>query len=91
MLRKYASLGDLPLTLINHIWSRMFIFDRKNGDEPRALNVNSLSMWWHGVSAFQQHVTQNSWDRKVYAVLSRYMWFNELRQVERYDEEDDDG
>lgn len=47
-------------------------------------------MWWHGVRAFQQHKTQNSWDRKVYAVLSRYMWFNGLREVERMSFGEDD-
>jgi N-acetylglucosaminylphosphatidylinositol deacetylase len=34
------------------------------------------------VRAFQRHESQNSWDRHLYAVLSRYMWYNSLRLVE---------
>jgi N-acetylglucosaminylphosphatidylinositol deacetylase len=79
--RKYASLFDLPLTLLIQVWRRTFGAITSNTGPP-ALEVNSLAMWWHGVQAFQQHETQNSWDRKLYAVVSRYMWFNDLKEVE---------
>lgn len=73
VLRKYSSLGDMPLTLLGFAWTQ---------SSGTTLCVNSFSMWWKGVRAFQQHETQNSWDRHLYAVLSRYMWFNTLQVVE---------
>jgi N-acetylglucosaminylphosphatidylinositol deacetylase len=71
VLRKYSSVVDMPLTLLGFMWSR-----------DATLSVNSFSMWWQGVRAFRQHKTQNSWDRYLYAVLSRYMWFNTLELVD---------
>ncbi|KAH8695107.1 putative glycan biosynthesis protein [Talaromyces proteolyticus] len=47
----------------------------------RALLVTNWSQYMKGRAAFKQHASQYSWDRVLYLVLSRYMWFNDLRRM----------
>lgn len=47
----------------------------------RALLVTSWGQYLQGRAAFKQHASQYSWDRVLYLVLSRYMWFNDLRRM----------
>ncbi|KAI5461825.1 putative glycan biosynthesis protein [Mariannaea sp. PMI_226] len=86
LLRKYTFLLDLPLTALSFTWriiSAIF-FPAKAADSrytTKALAVNT----WHRYSltrkAFSSHDSQYSWDRHLYMIMSRYVWFNDLRRV----------
>ncbi|KAK0389897.1 hypothetical protein NLU13_3470 [Sarocladium strictum] len=65
LIRKYTFLWDLPLTTL------LFI----------GLVVNTWSQYMATRTAFASHASQYTWDRNVYMVLSRYVWFNTLRRV----------
>ncbi|KAL6241226.1 hypothetical protein RBB50_011905 [Rhinocladiella similis] len=75
VVRKYSLLGDLPLTVLKLIMGGMF----SGQSGCSALFLNSFPLWCRGVVAFMRHSSQVSWDRYIYVVLSRYMWFNDLR------------
>jgi N-acetylglucosaminylphosphatidylinositol deacetylase len=94
--RKYTGILDLLLTCLrfwfriivavlysprHHIWSS---FDAKNwqGYDDRGLIVSSLGTWRRNVNAFWAHDSQRSWDRWLYMLVSRYMWFNDLVKVD---------
>ncbi|KAF7588578.1 hypothetical protein BBP40_005497 [Aspergillus hancockii] len=47
----------------------------------KALLVCSWQAYRVSRAAFSQHSSQYSWDRVLYLVLSRYMWFNNLELV----------
>jgi N-acetylglucosaminylphosphatidylinositol deacetylase len=47
----------------------------------KALLVTDWARYLKGRAAFKQHASQYSWDRVLYLVLSRYMWFNDLRRM----------
>lgn len=51
----------------------------KYGD--KALLVTDWRQYSQGRKAFQQHASQYSWDRVLYLIVSRYMWFNDLRRL----------
>ena len=89
--RKYSSLIDFPLTLLTYLWTRVFSYHSSSGSTGTAtgagagrtaLAISGMGSWARNVRAFQQHDSQNTWDRHLYAVVSRYMWFNELVLVE---------
>jgi N-acetylglucosaminylphosphatidylinositol deacetylase len=50
--------------------------------DSKGLFVNSLSTWRENVNAFWAHSSQRSWDRWLYMVVSRYMWFNDIVKVD---------
>ncbi|PWY73056.1 glycan biosynthesis protein [Aspergillus heteromorphus CBS 117.55] len=90
LLRKYSSLVDLILTSIPFSWrilKALFTSPPEHvatgpdfyGD--KALLVSSWETYWVARGAFGQHVTQFSWDRVLYLVVSRYMWFNDLYRL----------
>jgi len=31
--------------------------------------------------AFAQHPSQYTWDRHLYMIVSRYVWFNDLKRI----------
>ncbi|KAK4941245.1 N-acetylglucosaminyl-phosphatidylinositol de-N-acetylase [Elasticomyces elasticus] len=83
VLGKYSLFGDLPLTALTHVLRRLF-FNRTSAyaaNDASALFVNSFAMWRRSVAALQQHESQDSWHRYLYVMLSRYMWFNDLKLV----------
>ncbi|EAW13652.1 PIG-L family deacetylase [Aspergillus clavatus NRRL 1] len=48
----------------------------------KALLVSPWSTYLVSRAAFSQHASQYSWDRSLYLVVSRYMWFNNLAKLE---------
>lgn len=81
MFRKYTILGDLPFTFVKYILTRSCT---SKGAE-RGLLVNSFGLYVQGINAFRNHASQFVWDRYLYVVLSRYMWFNDVRAADERD------
>jgi N-acetylglucosaminylphosphatidylinositol deacetylase len=85
-LRKYTLLGDLPLTALPFLWRIISalsypatIVDREDG--TLALVANTWSRYLATRHAFAQHPSQYTWDRHLYMIMSRYVWFNDLKRV----------
>ncbi|OOF90724.1 hypothetical protein ASPCADRAFT_400686 [Aspergillus carbonarius ITEM 5010] len=90
LLRKYSSLIDLVLTSVPFSWrivKAVFTSHGKQlvgGQDPygdKALLVSPWRTYLIARAAFGQHASQYSWDRVLYLVVSRYMWFNNLYRV----------
>ena len=88
LLRKYTLLGDLPWTALPFAWRIIealavptYTADAKDGG--RALAVNSWHRYGLTRAAFAQHPSQYTWDRHLYMIVSRYVWFNDLTRVLR--------
>ena len=47
----------------------------------KARIVSSWKAYRVSRAAFSQHDSQYSWDRSLYLVVSRYMWFNTLAKI----------
>ncbi len=47
----------------------------------RGLIVSSWRTWFQNVRAFWEHGSQRNWDRWLYVLVSRYMWFNDIVRV----------
>ncbi|KAL2156633.1 hypothetical protein VTH82DRAFT_1378 [Thermothelomyces myriococcoides] len=87
-LRKYTLLGDLPLTALPFAWRIISALSYPSTttdprDGGRALVANTWARYLKTRDAFAQHSSQYTWDRHLYMILSRYVWFNDLRRVER--------
>jgi N-acetylglucosaminylphosphatidylinositol deacetylase len=88
LIRKYTFLGDLPLTSLSFSW-RIFqaLFSRASevdeSYDDKALIANTWSSYLKTRMAFSSHGSQYSWDRNLYMVLARQVWFNDLRRVPR--------
>jgi N-acetylglucosaminylphosphatidylinositol deacetylase len=86
--RKYTFLLDLPLTSLSFSW-RIFkaLFTPANvmddSYQSRALVASTWNMYFKTRRAFGSHESQYSWDRNLYMIVSRYVWFNDLRRVEK--------
>ena len=86
LLRKYISLFDLPLTALPFSW-RMFLafFAPSRRADPsygsKAVAVNTWGQYMQTRQAFASHDSQYSWDRHLYMIVSRYVWFNNLVRV----------
>ncbi|KAK4221342.1 hypothetical protein QBC38DRAFT_134000 [Podospora fimiseda] len=85
LIRKYTVLGDLPLTALRFTWRIIEALsfpatkvDPKTSD--RALAANSWHRYLLTRSAFASHRSQYTWDRYLYMILSRYVWFNDLQR-----------
>lgn len=90
LFRKYTLLGDLPLTALPFTWrilTALFFPTRSATADLRyggsALVANSWHRYLMTREAFRRHGSQYSWDRHLYMVLSRYVWFNDLVAVPR--------
>jgi len=88
LIRKYTFLGDLPLTSLSFSWRifRAFFSSAKNSIHDysdKALIVSPWSSYLKTRHAFASHGSQYSWDRVLYLILSRHIWFNDLKKVER--------
>ncbi|KAK3302666.1 putative deacetylase LmbE-like domain-containing protein [Chaetomium strumarium] len=88
LLRKYTFLGDLPLTALPFTWRIVSALaypastaDPKDG--MRALIANTGDRYLKTRHAFAKHPSQYTWDRHLYMIASRYVWFNDLKRVER--------
>jgi N-acetylglucosaminylphosphatidylinositol deacetylase len=79
---------DLPLTSLSFSW-RIFkaLFTPANvmddSYQNKALVASTWNMYFKTRQAFGSHGSQYSWDRNLYMIVSRYVWFNDLRKVER--------
>ncbi|KAH8665284.1 putative deacetylase LmbE-like domain-containing protein [Tricladium varicosporioides] len=87
LIRKYTFLLDLPLTSLPFSWRILQAFSSRAKDPGSnygdALVANTWSRYLKARQAFAKHETQYSWDRHLYLILSRYVWFNDLRRVHR--------
>jgi N-acetylglucosaminylphosphatidylinositol deacetylase len=88
VFRKYTFLGDLPLTALPFTWRILealtfpsLTADKSHGQ--KALIANTLRRYFKTREAFKHHDSQYSWDRHLYLILSRYVWFNDLVRVPR--------
>lgn len=43
--------------------------------------LSSPRQYYEGRRAFNQHVSQNVWFRRLWLIFSRYMWYNELIRI----------
>lgn len=81
--RKYTLLGDLPLTALRFFWriAAAVVSPSSSTDAAevpeRAIMANTWRRYMITRAAFRQHDSQYSWDRHLYMVLSRYVWFND--------------
>jgi hypothetical protein len=50
-------------------------------EKEMILLVSSWETYLESRAAFGQHESQYSWDRMLYLVMSRYMWFNTLERI----------
>jgi N-acetylglucosaminylphosphatidylinositol deacetylase len=86
--RKYTFLGDLPLTALPFAWRiiEALSFPARIADPndgTRALLANSWHRYRMTRDAFAQHPSQYTWDRHLYMIVSRYVWFNDLKRIPR--------
>jgi len=86
--RKYTLLGDLPYTALPFVWRiiEALAFPATSArpeDGDRALAANSWHRYGLTRAAFAQHPSQYTWDRHMYMIISRYVWFNDLKKVPR--------
>ncbi len=51
--------------------------------QDKALVASTWNMYFKTREAFGSHGSQYSWDRNLYMIVSRYVWFNDLRKVEK--------
>jgi N-acetylglucosaminylphosphatidylinositol deacetylase len=94
--RKYIGIVDLPLTSLRfgfRIVVAMLSTPRRSdwssldsqswkGYDNKGLFVSSLGTWKQNVHIFLAHDSQRTWDRWLYMVVSRYMWFNTVEKVD---------
>jgi N-acetylglucosaminylphosphatidylinositol deacetylase len=95
--RKYIGILDLPLTSFSFIFRLPIAFlygssaghlssydaDSWKGYESRGLFISTIGTWRQNVGVFWAHASQRSWDRYLYVLVSRYMWFNDVVKVEK--------
>ncbi|GAA99582.1 uncharacterized protein L969DRAFT_16885 [Mixia osmundae IAM 14324] len=74
VLRKYSALLDLPLTSLAFVPRFLTLSDSNN----HALLVGTFSQYLAARKAFHSHKSQMVWDRYLYMLVSRYMYFNTL-------------
>lgn len=87
-LRKYTFLGDLPLTALPFTWRIIGAVLSKGNEQDESFDDKALlaSPWRSYLKtrkAFSSHDSQYSWDRNLYMILSRQVWFNDLRKVQK--------
>jgi N-acetylglucosaminylphosphatidylinositol deacetylase len=78
----------MPLTALPFLWRiiEALSFPTHSADPKdgvRALVANSWRRYQLTREAFAQHPSQYTWDRHLYMILSRYVWFNDLKRVPR--------
>ncbi|KAL1910608.1 hypothetical protein Sste5344_003505 [Sporothrix stenoceras] len=88
--RKYTFLGDLPLTALRFTWRILaaLFYPAREGSTSisaistsRALVANSWHRYQKTREAFRNHNSQYTWDRHLYMIISRYVWFNDLKKI----------
>ncbi|POR31110.1 N-acetylglucosaminyl-phosphatidylinositol de-N-acetylase [Tolypocladium paradoxum] len=84
--RKYTFLLDLPLTALSFTWRILAaIFFPSSTADPKYSTKALVASTWHRYiktrEAFASHGSQYTLDRHLYMVVSRYVWFNDLKRV----------
>lgn len=84
--RKYTFILDLPLTALSFTWriAKALLFHAPSTSDSyndKGLIVSTWGNYLKTRAAFRSHETQYTWDRNLYMILSRYVWFNDLRRV----------
>ncbi|EFY94990.1 GlcNAc-PI de-N-acetylase [Metarhizium robertsii] len=84
--RKYTFLLDLPLTALSFLWRILAaVFFPSSSAEPKYSTRALITNTWHRYRmtrrAFASHGSQYTWDRHLYMIISRYVWFNDLRRI----------
>ncbi|GAB0134116.1 hypothetical protein EsDP_00002501 [Epichloe bromicola] len=84
--RKYTFLLDLPLTALSFLWRILAaVFYPSSSADPQYSTRALVSNTWHRYTmtrrAFASHGSQYTWDRHLYMVISRYVWFNDLQRI----------
>ncbi|KAG6009074.1 hypothetical protein E4U43_000056 [Claviceps pusilla] len=84
--RKYTFLLDLPLTALSFLWRILAaaFFPSSSADpkySTRALVANTWQRYTMTRRAFASHGSQYTWDRHLYMIISRYVWFNDLQKI----------
>lgn len=84
LIRQNTFLFDLPFTAVSYVWRIVgAIFYPTTKLEPeystKGLVANTLARYGRTRAAFASHVTQYTWDRNLYMIMSRYVWYNELQ------------
>lgn len=88
LIRKYTFLGDLPLTVLPFLWRIIEALSYPvTTADPKEGGIALIANTWHRYlatrRAFAQHGSQYSWDRYLYMIMSRYVWFNDLKRLPR--------
>ncbi|KAL0932544.1 glycan biosynthesis protein [Colletotrichum truncatum] len=86
LLRKYTFLFDLPFTALAFAWriaAAVILPSSKinEGYSRKALVVSTWQQYFKTRNAFASHNSQYSWDRHLYMILSRYVWFNDIKRM----------
>lgn len=87
--RKYTFLGDLPLTALRFTWRILaaVFYPAREGSSTSAIATSRalVASSWHRYQktrdAFRHHNSQYTWDRHLYMIVSRYVWFNDLKKI----------
>ena len=88
LLRKYTLLGDLPLTALPFTWRILGALLSRGNEQDESFDDKALlaSSWMSYLKtrqAFRSHDSQYSWDRNLYMILARQVWFNDIRRVQK--------
>lgn len=78
-----AMVWGVPESYYTSLDSKAVVAPPKDGDVygDKALIVTDWSGHLQARTALAKHASTYSWDRALYASLSRYMWFNDLRRM----------
>lgn len=84
--RKYTFLLDLPFTALSFLWRILAaVFFPSSSVDPKYSSRALVSNTWHRYTmtrrAFASHGSQYTWDRHLYMIISRYVWFNDLQRI----------
>ncbi|KAA1067804.1 N-acetylglucosaminyl-phosphatidylinositol de-N-acetylase [Puccinia graminis f. sp. tritici] len=95
LIEKYSSLFWMPYTLYRHHRTLSQDTQKTSSTDPirkrrpsdsrlsshNTLLISTPGQYWEARRAFNQHVSQLAWFRRLWLLSSRLMWINELARV----------